>query len=415
LPAAWSEYLGANPDATSCLGPLGGVQDHRPLYAAAVATLRDATQTTVVLVARPDARALAVAANAAGELHELGIDHQTLVVNGVLAQPLAGDPVAQAYASEQQRALEQISPPLDRLAVAMVPLAASDLIGVAALRQLAGLAIPAATAPTAGPAARVGGVMRDLVDELERAGHGVILVTGKGGVGKTTVARLIAEDLARRGQRVHLSTTDPAGCTPNTAEDLPGLTTSAIDPDAATRDYVAARLDAATRKGLDQAHLDLLAEDLQSPCSQELAVFQAFSQLLRRGRQEFVVIDTAPTGHTLLLLDVTGSFHRQIMQSPDLPRGRVVTPLMWLQDPNYSRVLIVTLAETTPVSEAAELQDDLRRAGIEPFGWVVNATLSNSGTTDPVLASRARLEYRQVKRIRDLTTRIFTLPWSPNL
>jgi arsenite/tail-anchored protein-transporting ATPase len=415
LPAAWSEYLGANPDATSCLGPLGGVQDHRPLYAAAVAALRDATQTTVVLVARPDVRALAVAANAAGELHELGIDHQTLVVNGVLAQPLAGDPVAQAYASEQQRALEQVPPPLDQLSVAMVPLAATDLIGVAALRQLAGPARPAATAARLGPAAHVGAAMSDLVDELARAGHGVILVTGKGGVGKTTVARLIAEDLARRGPPVHLSTTDPAGRTPTTAEDLPGLTTSAVDPDAVTRDYVAARLDAAARKGLDQAHLDLLAEDLRSPCSQELAVFQSFSQLLRRGRHEFVVIDTAPTGHTLLLLDVTGSFHRQIMQSPDLPRGRVVTPLMWLQDPNYSRVLIVTLAETTPVSEAAELQNDLRRAGIEPFGWVVNATLSDSGVTDPVLASRARLEYHQVERIRDLTTRIWTLSWSPDL
>ncbi len=413
LPAAWSEYLGTNPDATSCLGPLGGVQDHRPLYAAAVATLGDANQTTVVLVARPDVRALAVAANASGELHELGIDHQSLVVNGVLAQPRAGDPVAQAYASEQQRALEQIPPPLDQLSVAMVPLAATDLIGVAALRQLVGPTMPAATAAGAGPAAHVGAAMRDLVDDLERAGHGVILVTGKGGVGKTTVARLIAEDLARRGRRVHLSTTDPAGRTPNTAEDLPGLTTSAVDPDAATHDYVAARLDAAARKGLDQAHLELLAEDLRSPCSQELAVFQAFSRLLRRGREEFVVIDTAPTGHTLLLLDVTGSFHRQIMQSPDLPRGRVVTPLMWLQDPNYSRVLIVTLAETTPVSEAAELQDDLRRAGIEPFGWVVNATLSDSGTTDPILASRARLESRQVERIRDLTTRIWTLPWSP--
>ena len=212
------------PDATSCLGPLGGVQDHRPIYAAAVATLRDATQTTVVLVARPDVRALAVAASAAAELHDLGIDHQTLVVNGVLAQPLAGDPIAQAYAIEQQSALEQIPSPLDRLPVAMVPLAATDLVGVAALRRLAG---PAGAGRDGGtmPARRRMSVlsMSDLVDELERAGHGVILVTGKGGVGKTTVARLIAEDLARRGQRVHLSTTDPAGRTPNTAEDLPRL------------------------------------------------------------------------------------------------------------------------------------------------------------------------------------------------
>ena len=275
LPAAWSEYLGANPDATSCLGPLGGVQDHRPIYAAAVATLRDATRTTIVLVTRPDVRALAVAASAAAELHELGIDHQTLVVNGVLTHPLAGDRVAQAFASEQQRALEQLPAPLDRLPVAMVPLAATDLVGVAALRQLTGPAGAAATPAPSGPVSHVGRALRDLVDHLQPAGHGVILVTGKGGVGKTTVARLIAEDLARSGAHVHLSTTDPAGDTPITAADLPTLTTSAVDPDALTRDYVAARLEAASRQGLDQAHLDLLAEDLRSPCSQELAVFQA--------------------------------------------------------------------------------------------------------------------------------------------
>ena len=180
-----------------------------------------------------------------------------------------------------------------------------------------------------------------------------------------------------------------------------------------TRDYVARRLDAAAKSGLDQEHRDLLAEDLRSPCSQEMAVFQAFRHLLRGGRDEFVVIDTAPTGHTLLLLDVTGAFHRQAMQDVSQQHaGRVVTPLMWLQDPDYSRVLIVTLAETISVSEAAELQADLRRARIEPFGWVVNATLAGSGTQDPVLNARGRLEQAQLDRIQRLTPRVWTLPWT---
>jgi arsenite-transporting ATPase len=234
-------------------------------------------------------------------------------------------------------------------------------------------------------------------------------------VGKTTIARLIAIELARRDHPVHLSTTDPAAPAPATVSALGGLTTSAIDPDAATRAYVAGRLEAAARSGLDQQHVDLLAEDLRSPCSQEVAVFQAFRQLLRRGRSEFVVIDTAPTGHTLLLLDVTGSFHRQAMQGAAQQFGNFVTPLMWLQDPDYSRNLIVPHAETTPVSEAAALQEDLRRAGIEPFGWVVNATLAGSGTLDPVLNSRARLERRQLDRVGQLTLRMWTLPWSPDL
>ncbi len=414
LPAAWSDYLGADPDATSCLGPLGGLQDHRPVYAAAVNTLQDAAQTSVVLVVRPEPGALAVAATAAAELHGLGIDHQTLIVNGVLAHPLVDDPVAAAYAAEQHRSLERLPPPLDRLAAVMVPLVSIDVVGVPALRSLTAAKVSEPDATAAVPTANssLGSGLSDLVKQLEESRRGVILVAGKGGVGKTTVARIIAVELARRGHRVELSTTDPASLAPTVDEDLPTLTTSAIDPEAVTRDYITGRLDAAAKSGLDPQHVDLLAEDLRSPCSQEMAVFQAFRQVLRKGRDEFVVIDTAPTGHTLLLLDVTGSFHRQVMQDPNHPAGHVVTPLMWLQDPDYSRVLIVTLPETIPVSEAADLQEELRRAGIEPFGWVVNASLASSGTKDPVLNARGRLEQRQLGRIVQLTPRVWTLPWS---
>ena len=418
LPAAWSDYLGASPDATSCLGPLAGLQDDRPVYAAAVAALQDPSLTTVVLAARPEQGALTVAAHAAGELHELGIDHQTLVINGVLAQPLAGDVVAEAYAAAQQTALSTPLPSLRRLPVAVVPLVAADLIGAEALRALVtGASPPDAGHPAAGASAapRAGGSLAGLVDELERPGRGVVLVTGKGGVGKTTIAHLIAAELARRGHPVHLSTTDPADHAAMAPPSLPSLTTSAIDPADATKQYVQSRLDAATRAGLDQEHLELLAEDLRSPCSEELAVFQAFHQLLGRGRTEYVVIDTAPTGHTLLLLDLTGSFHRQVMRGFDQRAGRIVTPLMRLQDPDYSRILIVTLAETTPVAEAIDLQDDLRRAGIEPYGWIVNATLAGSGTADPILAGRARREQAQLSRVAAVATRAWVVPWTAAL
>jgi arsenite-transporting ATPase len=414
LPAAWSGYLGDHPDATSCLGPLAGLHDDRPIYAVAVETLRDAIQTTVVLVARPDRGALDVAAAAAEELHELGIANQALVINGVLTEPLAGDAIADAIASAQRSALRSVPPPLDRLPASMVPLVGLDVVGVAALRQLAGGTADHAATRSTTPAVEPSGVsgLTELVDELEEPGQGVVLVTGKGGVGKTTVASRIAAELAHRGHPVHLATTDPAGHAALTAGDRPGLTTSAIDPDAATRDYVHGRLEAAANSGLDQERLDLLAEDLRSPCSQEVAVFQGFRHLLGRARDGFVVIDTAPTGHTLLLLDVTGAFHRQAVQDVG-QRLRVVTPLMRLQDPTYSRVVIVTLAETTPVAEAAELQEDLRRAGIEPFGWVVNATLSGSRTADPVLRARAALELPQLARIATLAPREWVLPWRP--
>ena len=239
LPAAWSDYLGASPDATSCLGPLAGLQDDRPVYAAAVAALQDPSLTTVVLVARPDQGALTVAADAAGELHELGIDQQKLVINGVLAEPLAGDVVAEAYAAAQQHALSTQPSSLHRLPIAVVPLVAGDLIGVGALRAFVmGASPPEAghrATPAPAPPRSAGGSLAGLIDELERPGRGVVLVTGKGGVGKTTVAHLIATELARRGHPVHLSTTDPAGHAAVAPPSLPSLTTSEIDPDEATR------------------------------------------------------------------------------------------------------------------------------------------------------------------------------------
>ena len=416
LPAAWSDYLDSNPDATSCLGPLAGLQDDRPIYAGAVKVLQDPTSTTIVLVVRPERGALSVAASAAEELGSLGITHLVVVINGVLTAPASGDAVADAYVSVQRRALDAPPAALAGLPSSFVPLVAVDMVGLPALRGLArGQTDLRMSSLPALSRRRQAGTLSDLVDELEAAGRGAVLVTGKGGVGKTTVAGLIAVELARRGHPVHLSTTDPAGHAAATAEALPNLTTSAIDPEAATREYVDGRMGRAARQGLDDEHLDLLAEDLRSPCSVEVAVFEAFHRLLGRARNEFVVIDTAPTGHTLLLLDTTGAYHRQSVSAGGRPSGRVTTPLMRLQDPAYSKVVIVTLPETTPVAEACELQEDLRRAGIEPLGWLVNAMLVDSGTSDPVLAARALLEQAQLDRVAEIARRLWTLRWDPEI
>ena len=251
-----------------------------------------------------------------------------------------------------------------------------------------------------------------LVDELAAMGPGVTLVTGKGGVGKTSIAVRIAAGLAQRGLAVHLATTDPAGRLPTPGgTDLPEtVEISRIDPDAETARYAAEQ---PRRKAHEQR--DLAAEDLRSPCTTEVAVFRAFSRLLGLGRTQHVVIDTAPTGHTLMLLDVTGAFHRQVMHDAVVAPGRITTPLMRLQDPTFSRLILVTLAETTPVAEAAELQTDLRRAGIEPFGWVLNAVLAGTGTTDPVLQARARLELTQMQRVTELANRVWLAPFEPAL
>ena len=391
LPSAWSEYIEAAPGGASCLGPRSGLEAQHEQYAAAVEQLADPQRTTLVLVSRPDAAALREAGRAAGELAAQGIRNQRLIINGLLTHALAGDAVAEALARRQADALEALPAALREVPAVGVPLVALDLTGIASLRALA--TGQNATAPAAFSAhdeqeAAMPGIDA-LVDELAAARPGPVLVMGKGGVGKTTIAAGIAVGLARRGHEVHLSTTDPAGRMSDVlASDADGLMTiSRIDPSAELERYTAERLRATGP--LDPDRRALLEEDLRSPCTEELAVFSAFSHLLAEGRKRFVVIDTAPSGHTLRLLDLTGSYHRQFMRGAGATAKRATTPLMRLQDPAFTRVLIVSTPELTPVSEAAALQDDLRRAGIEPFGWVINASLTGSGTRDPVLLARA--------------------------
>lgn len=240
-----------------------------------------------------------------------------------------------------------------------------------------------------------------LVDEIEADGHGLVMVMGKGGVGKTTVAAAIAAELARRGHDVHLTTSDPAA---HLAETLSGsldrLTVSRIDPHVETENY---RREVLVQKGarLDAAGRALLEEDLRSPCTEEVAVFRAFSRILREAGKRFVVMDTAPTGHTLLLLDATGAYHREFARQAGPSGLHFTTPMMQLQDPKRTKVLLVTLAETTPVLEAAGLQEDLRRAGIHPWAWIVNNSLAAARPTSHLLQRRAMAELEQIEVVAD--------------
>ncbi len=414
LPAAWTGFLETNERGASCLGPASALKTQQARYAAAVAALADPQSTTVILVARPDRGALEEAARTAGELAELALRNQRLLVNGVFRATDAGDPLATALEARGRAALAAMPPVLQGLPRIDIPLQPYNIVGVAALRRLAN-----PQALLLQPTAPVGGLsgvdlpsLDGLVDEIAAAGHGLVMVMGKGGVGKTTIAAAVAVDLAGRGLPVHLTTTDPAAhLTEALGREVPGLKVSRIDPAAETKAYRDKILERAAHT-LDAAGLALLEEDLRSPCTEEVAVFHAFSRLVFGARKELVVMDTAPTGHTLLLLDATGAYHREMLRNAADAGVRVQTPLMRLRDPAYSRVLLVTLAETTPVLEAAELQVDLRHAGIEPFAWVVNGSLAAAGPRDPVLAARAAAELEQIELVRTtLATRVAVVPW----
>lgn len=411
LPAAWSSFIETNASGASCLGPLSGLEAQRQQYADAVNILSDPADTTLVLVARAEVSTLQEANRTRGELEQLGIHNQRLIINGRFRATDPHDSLAVALQARADRALVAMPAELQSLPQDEVPLLGHNLVGIEALRALAASDHTEATQEDLEPWTPDLPSLDTFIDDVAAAGHGLVMLMGKGGVGKTTLAAAIAVELAERGLPVHLSTTDPAAhLTSTLTEDVPHLTVSRIDPAAETQAYTDHVL-ATSGKDLDEAGKALLREDLRSPCTEEVAVFHAFWRLVREARHGFVVLDTAPTGHTLLLLDAAGSYHREVMRNVKSTAASVSTPLMMLQDPVYTRMLIVALPETTPVIEAERLQADLRRAGIEPYGWVINSSLAVAQTTDPVLVRRAHSERPQIERVQsELAQRTFIVP-----
>ena len=414
LPSAWSGFMESNTTGTSCLGPLAGLQAQQQLYQDSVRALGDAAITTLVLVTRPEMTALQEAARTSGELAALGVKNQQLIVNGVFQAHDSSDRLAVAMQQRGEMALAAIPDRLRNLPRSRIPLTTDGVLGIEALRALGARPAMATDKNTRSRTDfTMPATLGALMDGLAAPGHGVILAMGKGGVGKTTVAAAVAVGLADRGFRVHLSTTDPAAhlAATITSESLPNLSVSRIDPEAETARYSAEVMQTAGA-GLDVQGQALLAEDLRSPCTEEIAVFRAFAEAVAKGTDRFVVLDTAPTGHTILLLDAALAYHREVArQSSQMPES-VVQLLPRLRDPDFARVLIVTLPEATPVHEAAQLQRDLRRAGIEPFGWVINQSLFPLDIQDPVLVSRQRYEAKFLREVGvSHASQVALIPW----
>lgn len=401
LPGAWSSFIESNPDGASCLGPMAGLEKQREQYAHAVEALSDPKRTRLVLVARLQKSTLQEVARTHDELAAIGLKNQFLVINGVLPETdAANDTLTAAIGRREQEALANLPAGLSALPTDTLFLQPVNMVGVPALRGLLTSQPAMASFPEESiqqhpeiPS------LSALIDDIARNEHGLIMLMGKGGVGKTTMAAAIAVRLADRGFDVHLTTSDPAAHLSTTLNgSLNNLQVSRIDPHEETERYRQHVLET-KGKALDDAGKRLLEEDLRSPCTEEIAVFQAFSRVIREAGKRFVVMDTAPTGHTLLLLDATGAYHREIAKKMG-DKGHFTTPMMQLQDPERTKVLLVTLPETTPVLEAANLQADLERAGIHPWGWIINNSLSIADTRSPLLRLRAQQELPQIEAVK---------------
>jgi arsenite-transporting ATPase len=417
LPSAWTGYLETNTGGTSCLGPLAGLKEQQALYKNTLMALSDASRTTVVLVSSPENPALKEAERTRYELAMLGITNQRLILNGIFNATDKSDPVALALEEKGRIALRTMPIGLSQIPISKVSLKPYGLVGIDRLRGLLDNphfinTEPQSISADTGSFDTTAGHLSTLIDALSGQGKGVIMTMGKGGVGKTTIATAIAVELAQRGHQVHLSTTDPAAHFNATlAVTTKGLSVSRIDPENEVNKYRDEVMKTAG-SNLDDQGRKLLEEDLRSPCTEEIAVFRAFTRKVDEGKDGFVVLDTAPTGHTLLLLDAAESYHREVTRTmSDIPQS-VRELLPRLRDRDFTKIFLVTLPEATPVHEAAQLQKDLKRADIEPFAWIINQSMTPLDITDPLLLSRKSSEARFINEVKTVhSKRVALIPW----
>ncbi|MBZ2170555.1 arsenical pump-driving ATPase [Desulfovibrio sp. DS-1] len=407
LPSAWSSFISESTHGASCLGQLAGLEGKQQMYRHAVGALGDAAATTLVLVSRPDAAPLKEADRSSAELRELGIRNQILIINAVLENPT--DAVSGKLHAKQQAALRDMPQQLAKIRTYAIPLVPYTILGLDAVRAFLSGTRPEQPAAMEHPERTR--TLGDLVADLHATGKKVIFTMGKGGVGKTTIAASIALGLARKGAKVHLTSTDPASDLQTILKNPANITLSRIDEKEELDRYRKEVLDTAMQV-MSKDDVAYIEEDLRSPCTQEIAVFRAFAEIVEKAGEEIVIIDTAPTGHTLLLLDATQSHHKEVQRTKGIIPPSVRNLLPRLRDPRQTEVVIVTLPEATPVFEAERLQADLRRAGIHTQWWVVNQCFSLLETDSPILRHRAAAEAGWINRVNALSAgHTATIPW----
>ena len=414
LPSAWDTFIAENTTGASCLGQLSGLEDRKEVYKNAVKTLTDKSQTTLFLVSRPEDSPLKEVERSSNELSELGIATQHLIINGVLENYDKDDRISKQIYERQQNALANRSSALLDLTTYIVPLRSYNMTGIDNIRNMLNADVSIANdLPETGKGNF--NTIDTVIEDLHKTGKRVIFTMGKGGVGKTTIAGNIARGLAKKGVKVHLTTTDPANHLSYIETKIEGITVSHIDEKAVLAAYQKNVLDKA-RETMGDADLSYIEEDLRSPCTQEIAVFNSFAEIVAKADNEVVVIDTAPTGHTLLLLDSTQSYHKEVERTQGNITPAVQNLLPRLRNEKETEVVIVTLPETTPVFEAERLQQDLQRAGIKNKWWVVNSSLLLTSTNSPFLKAKALSEIQWIDKVKEISKGNFAvIEWKENV
>ena len=322
-----------------------------------------------------------------------------MIVNGVLQNH--DDYLSTAIYEKQQKALKDMPDKLKNIETFQIPLRPYNITGLENVRSLLKEDHIKVSSDTLNMTSIP--KLKNVIEDLYNNNKKVIFTMGKGGVGKTTIAATIALGLSKKGKKVHLTTTDPAGHLKFVLDESYGISLSNIDEKEELKKYQEEVLSKVRESNASEEDIAYIEEDLRSPCTQEIAVFRAFAEIVNKSENEVVVIDTAPTGHTLLLLESTESYNKEISRSEgEIPQS-VIKLLPTLKNENDTEVIVVTLAETTPVYEAMRLKIDLDRANIYSKWWIINSSLYATNTENNVLKAKASNEIQWINKVNEIS------------
>lgn len=432
LPVDWSKHIeeSAKGSGQTCIGPVASIQENKKKYDKAISLMADPERTRFTFVLLAEGTSLYETKRAHAELSEIGVANSDFIVNGLLPLEVCDHEFFRSRYEMQQKYLRQIEEQFGADSVRQMYQRDSEIRGVDGLQHISVDLYGNGDAQWTlhdDRLAKTEPFTQEATDKIERLltkrsdGTKSIYFTGKGGVGKTVVSCATAVHLAEKGYKTLLITTDPASHIGEVlghsvedkalpVEDVPGLDAVIIDQEKATEEYKQRMLDEARQK-YSEDMLTAMKEELESPCTEEMAAFDKFMEYVEADTYDLVVFDTAPTGHTLRLLELPFDYSDQVGmmfsgagngdQKESEAGNRLKRIIERMKDPEQSVFSFVLYPENTPIEEAWRAYNDLKEADIPIQFLVVNQVIDQSYCTNDFFNRRRAMQQYYLHRIRD--------------